>query len=106
MAPAFVFVDPYGFKVPGRLLAELPLLIEPTPNFERFREWVIGLLRARPWRWQELQGAVLDKLWRETHLNRMIQQLRRDKVITASDFLGKFSPSKDPLLSLQADTQD
>ena len=23
MAPAFIFVDPYGFKVPGKLLAQL-----------------------------------------------------------------------------------
>jgi len=61
---------------------------------------VITKLRERPYRWSELAAAIRAELWRSTHLNEMIRELRRDGTILAERFSGKFSARADPLLRL------
>lgn len=77
-----------------------PMLIQPEPDLTPLRGWVISKLRERPHRWSELDTAIRGQLWRSTHLNQMIRDLRRDETIVAEQFSGKFSAKADPLLRL------
>lgn len=73
LAPAFVFVDPYGFN----------------------------RLSANPRRWQDLQNDIRPELWREPHLNNVIRELRKQGIIEGTDYEGSFSAKANPLLRLR-----
>lgn len=74
------------------------VLIQPEPDFGPLREWVLAQIEREPVRWQALQRAVLAEDWRETHLNKMVGQLRRERFIEAQDYEGRFSAKANPLL--------
>ena len=76
------------------------LLISEDPDLDPLKEWVCEKLRERPHRWQEFHKLIRPLIWRDTHVNEAISNLRKDKVITASDYKGRCSPSANPLLSL------
>ena len=77
-----------------------PMLIQPEPDLRPLREWVLARVRVRPYRWTELEEAIRAELWRTTHLNQMIRELRREDTIVAEGFSGKFSAKANPLLRL------
>lgn len=78
-----------------------PMLIQPEPDLRPLRDWVLERLRGRPHRWNELEDAIRAELWRATHLNQMIRELRSEKAIIAESFSGRFSPKANPLLRLR-----
>lgn len=80
---------------PGQLL-----LITPEADLGALREWVVERLKQRPKRWRELQSELRPELWRRSHLNEVIRALRKDGLVVASSFSGRFSEGADPLLSL------
>ena len=78
-----------------------PMLIQPEPDLRPLRHWVLERLRARPHRWNEFEEAIRAELWRATHLNQMIRELRREKAIVAESSSGMFSAKANPLLRLR-----
>lgn len=74
------------------------LLISSEPDLEPLTEWTLQRLKKGPRRWQDLHKDIRPELWRETHLNDVVRELRRSKKIAATDFEGKFSAKANPLL--------
>lgn len=74
------------------------LLIEPEPDLGPLREWVIAKIEAGPIRFQDLQREVLPEIWRLSQANKMVGALRREGVIEATDYTGRFSAKANPLL--------
>ncbi|HUE90285.1 MAG TPA: three-Cys-motif partner protein TcmP [Vicinamibacterales bacterium] len=89
-----------GFEVLKSEDPRQPRLIEREPDFRPLREWVVERLAESPKRWSELEEGVRSTHWRTTHLNDMIKDLRRDEVIFAEDYAGRFSRIANPLLRL------
>lgn len=80
---------------PGQLV-----LISPTPDPAPLRQWAVERLRAQPRRWHELQEDLRSELWREPQLKAVIRELRKEGVISASEYEGTFSFKADPWLRL------
>ena len=76
------------------------LLIEPEPDLAPLRDWVRQRLKDGPKRWQALQTELRPELWRETHLNQQIREMRNSGAIKASGFMPPFSAKANPLLEL------
>ena len=76
------------------------LLFSEGPDLDSLKEWVCDKLRERPHRWQEFHGLIRPLIWQKSHVNKIISNLRKDKVITASKYEGRCVPSANPLLSL------
>ncbi len=74
-------------------------LISPEPDLEPLRQWVLDRLVERPRRWQDLIDEVRAEMWRDTHLNDVIRELRRGKVIEGHG-RGYFAPKNNPELRL------
>ena len=74
IAPAFIFFDPYGFKVPGDLLAQLMA----AGRVELFVNVI----------WRELDMAIQQELrptpWLQTHLKQVIDDSLKEKEIEES----------------------
>lgn len=75
-------------------------LIEREPNLTPLRAWVLQRLGERPQRWSELEAGIRSTHWRTKHLNDMVRDLRRENVIVADDYSGRFSRAADPRLRL------
>ena len=76
------------------------LLFSEGPDLDSLKEWVCDKLRERPHRWQEFHGLIRPLIWQKSHVNKIISNLRKDKVITASKYERRCVPSANPLLSL------
>ena len=85
MAPAFIFVDPYGFKVPGQLLAQLMAVGQQVELFVNviWRELDMAIQQRQPPRHgvaTALDGVFADESWRaidgETPDERIDQAMR------------------------------
>ena len=86
-----------------KLLKEDPrqlMLIEREPDFAPLRAWVLQRLAKGSQRWSALEEGIRSTQWRAKHLNDMVKDLRRDHVIVANDFSGRFSRTANPLLRL------
>ena len=89
-----------GFHVRKSENPHQQLLIKPEPDLTPVKEWILARLTLRPHRWVELQEAIRPEFWRSTHLNKMLRQLRRDNVIVAERYSGRFSAEANPVLRL------
>lgn len=89
-----------GFEVLKSEDPRQPMLIEREPDFAPLRAWVLERLRAGGRRWSELEEGIRSTHWRATHLNKMVQTLRREEAIVADDFTGRFSRTANPRLRL------
>jgi three-Cys-motif partner protein len=76
------------------------LLFSEGPDLDTLKEWVCEKLDERPRRWKEFHGLIRHLIWRVPHVNEAIRNLRKDKVITASESEGRFTIKANPLLSL------
>jgi hypothetical protein len=79
------------------------LLIEPEPDFGPLREWVLAQIDAGPVRWQALQERVLSEIWREKHVNDVVRNLRKEKIVEARDYQRPCTPKNNPLLVRRGD---
>lgn len=70
-------------------------LIKPEPDLAPLRRWVLERL---PIRWQKLEQELRATVWQAKHLNSIVRKLRRQNVIEARDFAGRFSRSANPEL--------
>lgn len=77
------------------------ILIEPEPNLEPLRQWVLERLAASPKRWQALSGDLREELWLEKQLNAQIRSLRNAGDVEADSYVGPFARTNDPLLRLR-----
>ena len=75
-------------------------LIEPKPDLKPLETWVLDRLRSKPMRWAHLAKLIRSTLWREPHLNSVIRTLRNSNSIIGSEYMGKFLPKNNPLLTL------
>jgi hypothetical protein len=82
------------------------LLITPKPDLTPLEQWIRQVLASEPKRWGELTDAIRERLWLPKHLNGIIRQLRREGDIVASDYIDRFVPTNDPLLSLSENEAD
>jgi hypothetical protein len=81
-------------------------LIEPEPDLQPLRDWVVARLSLRPERWQDLHGAVRAEWWLKKHVNAVVQALKEEGIITADRVPGRrFSAAANPVLRLTASTQ-
>jgi len=78
-------------------------LITPTPDLSDLRQWVLGKLIQGPARWQSLIQAIRPKIWRQKHLQQVLSQLRRERVIGDRKHRGekRFSANRNPELFLK-----
>ena len=79
------------------------LLITPNISLGPLRQWVVDRVSAAPRRWEELENEVRPMVWRPAQMNSVVRELRREKVIEASEYEGIFSRKANPLLSLRKD---
>lgn len=89
-----------GFEV---LKSEDPrqlMLIEREPDFAPLKAWVLQRLAEGPQRWSALEEGIRSTQWRAKHLNDIVKELRRDHIIVAGDFSGRFSRTANPRLRL------
>ena len=89
-----------GFEI---LKSEDPrqlMLIEREPDFAPLKAWVLQRLAEGSQRWSALEDGIRSTQWRAKHLNDMVKGLRRDHIIVANDFSGRFSRTANPLLRL------
>lgn len=75
-------------------------LIAPEPDLTPLRIWIIERLTAAPTRWLDLLDQIRPELWRGPQLNKLISKLRKEKIIEATDYIGKFTKKANPLLSV------
>jgi len=73
-------------------------LITPEPDLTPLRDWVLSRLSQNPQHWQKLIEDLRPEIWRSPHLNSVIRDLRRERMIVSE---GKFLPSSNPLLSIR-----
>jgi three-Cys-motif partner protein len=76
------------------------MLIEVKPNLTRLEEWLIDQLQREPIRWSILSARIRNELWRNVQLSQVIRKFRREGIITASGYAGRFSEAVNPILSL------
>ena len=77
------------------------VLIQPRPNLEPLRHWVLRQL-ATPTRWTDLSQALLHTMWLERHLTQTIKTLARDGLIEDVDQQGIPVKKYNPMLALTA----
>lgn len=82
------------------------LLIEPEPDLERLRDWVVDSLSDRPWYWQDLTDELREELWLGKHLNQVIRAMRQNEEIIADDYEGRFAQTNNPRLRLVGDQKE
>lgn len=75
-------------------------LLSADPDLSDLRAWCEAKLRERPRRWQNLINYLRPELWKESHLNQTIREMRREGIIMPEDYRGKFSGKANPLLRL------
>ncbi len=78
-----------------------PTLFEREPNLGPLKDWIVRKLAQRPHRWRELETAIRPEMWTAGHLNKMVLEMRRAKVIVGEDYAGRFSASANPVLRLR-----
>ena len=77
---------------------QLALTFEP--DVSQLKTWVRAQLGSGSVQYEQLEGALLPELWRNTHLKDMIRDLRKSGAVKADGFVGKFAFNKNPRLSL------
>jgi three-Cys-motif partner protein len=87
-----------GFEVLKSEDPRQPMLIEREPDFTPLRAWVLQRLAEGPQRWSDLEEGIRSTHWRTKHLNDMVKELRRDDMIVADDYGGRFSRTANPRL--------
>ncbi len=76
-------------------------LIKPEADFGPLRDWIIGRLSRRPERWQDLHAAVRPEWWLPKHVNEVVRDLKKGRIIAADPVPGrKFGAAANPLLRL------
>lgn len=80
------------------------LLIEPEPDLTPLRRWINTQLASTPRRWGDLTSALRRELWLGKHLNESIREMRREGLLVADSFTGRFSQKSNPLLRLAAES--
>jgi len=76
------------------------LLISREPNLAPLRDWTVRELSQGPKRWSKLTEALRQENWRSPHLRTVLGELKREGVIVAEDYTGRFGPGGNPLLRL------
>jgi three-Cys-motif partner protein len=79
------------------------VLISPEPDLRPLRDLIERELRAGSRRWQELHEIARPTVWRDTHVNQVVRDLRKKGVVAGSEYHGKFGPGANPLLALSPD---
>lgn len=74
----------------------------PEPDLRPLRQWVIRKLEEKPRRWKDLHEEVRSELWLEKHLNQVVRELRKEKVLDGRKHTGRkhFSATNNPELYL------
>jgi len=73
-------------------------LINPVPDLTILREWVIEKLLLKPLRWETLSELLREEIWLDKHLNRVLKEMKRDKLIITESQL-RFCRKNNPLLA-------
>jgi len=75
-------------------------LLSAEPDLSPLFDWCKKELEGGPRRWQEIIDDLRSELWIESQLNKVIRDMRKNGVIKPSDFTGRFSGKRNPLLEL------
>ena len=84
----------------GKMDDEGQLALTFDPDMSELKTWVLEQLGSGPVQYEQLEGALLPELWRNTHLKDTIRGLRGAGEVKAGGFAGKFAFNKNPKLSL------
>lgn len=76
------------------------VLIKPTPELGTLKDWIVKKLSDRPYRWAELSHLLKSEIWLDKHLKEIIAGLKKENILLASDYSGRFSQKANPLLTL------
>lgn len=77
-------------------------LFQLKPDFKPLKEWVVSQLSGGAKRWSSLSESLHDELWRQTHLNQILKEMKQEEVIRLTDPKDKFTRKSDPLLELSS----
>ena len=75
-------------------------MITPEPDLSPLREWIVDKLKEEPARWQDLIEKIRQELWRTSHLNQVVRDLRKEGIIEGRDYRSRFAPKNNPELYL------
>lgn len=77
-------------------------LITPTPDLTPLKSWVINKLKKKSTRWQDMIEDLKSEIWRPPHLNKIIRELRKEKIIEGRKCGNnkRFVPRENPELFL------
>lgn len=75
-------------------------LITSEPDLSPLKDWVVAKLKPGPVRWKALIEDVRSEVWRDVHLNKVIRELRKDRIIDGRNYKNKFTPMNDPEIYL------
>jgi hypothetical protein len=81
---------------------KMKILLQPEPDFEPLREWVMDRLRAGPRPWQTLAEELREEMWLEKHLNGVIKTMRDEGLIEPEGDGKSFTRSGNPCLRVAA----
>ncbi len=79
------------------------VLITPEPDLKPLETWLHDQLKDGSERWQKLDQRLLSELWLPKHLAQIIRKYRRDGLISAEEYSGRFSKKANPLLTLKGE---
>ncbi len=81
------------------------ILISRQADLKPLRALIERELRTCPRRWKQLHEITRPTVWRDTHVNQVVRDLRNQGVVAASEYRGKFGPGANPLLTLASDAR-
>lgn len=76
-------------------------LIEPEPDFSRLEKWIIEKLKKDPVYWTELIDALRPTIWKQSHLNKLLKQLKKENKIRSANEAMCFTMKANPLIQLK-----
>ena len=80
-----------------------PLLIEPEPDLSNLYNWIVEtLLESGGCRWHDLSNKLIDEIWLDKHLRKVLSQMRKQDEVIATEFSGMFCKGNNPFLSMKS----
>jgi len=76
-------------------------LIQPQPDLNPLKQWVIDKLHDRNYTWTELEELLRQEIWLKKHLWQVVKELKDVKRVIASNYKDKFSQKANPTFSLK-----
>lgn len=107
MKGAIWSVTPDGsFTASERYSPNQPVLITLEPDLEPLKKDLWNKFSGRQVRMSELYDWLLNQMYIDHHLHEVIRQYRKQGIVTASGYVGKFAFNKNPIITFPLSRKD